>query len=44
MLAMLAASDAKWVPMFLWLIVAFGVDGIDGALARRYDEEKRAAL
>ena len=42
MLAMLAASDAKWSLMFLWLIVAFGVDGIDGALARRYDVNKNA--
>ena len=37
MLAMLAASESKWSLMFLWLIVAFGVDGIDGALARKFD-------
>lgn len=43
MLAMLAASEAKWSLMFLWLIVAFGVDGIDGALARKYDVKKNAA-
>ena len=42
MLAMLAASEAKWRLMFLWLIVAFGVDGIDGALARKYDVKKNA--
>jgi phosphatidylcholine synthase len=36
MLAMLAAVDAKWSLMFLWLVVAFVVDGIDGPLARRY--------
>lgn len=42
MLAMLAASEAKWSLMFLWLIVAFGVDGIDGALARKYDVKKNA--
>ncbi len=36
MLAMLAAVDEKWSLMFLWLVVAFGVDGIDGPLARRY--------
>jgi len=36
MLAMLAAVDEKWALMFLWLVVAFGVDGIDGPLARRY--------
>ena len=42
MLAMLAASESKWSLMFLWLIVAFGVDGIDGALARKYDVKKNA--
>lgn len=36
MLAMLAAVEAKWDLMFLWLVVAFAVDGIDGPLARRY--------
>ena len=36
MLAMLAAVDAKWDLMFLWLVVAFAVDGLDGPLARRY--------
>ena len=35
MLAMLAAADAKWSLMFLWLIVAFFVDGVDGPLARK---------
>lgn len=37
MLAMLAAVDEKWDLMFLWLVVAFFVDGIDGPLARKYD-------
>jgi len=37
MLAMLAAVDGKWSLMFLWLVVAFIVDGIDGPLARKYD-------
>lgn len=37
MLAMLAAVDAKWDLMFIWLVVAFVVDGIDGPLARKYD-------
>ena len=37
MLAMLAAVEEKWGLMFLWLVVAFIVDGIDGPLARRYD-------
>lgn len=36
MLAMLAAVDGKWDLMFLWLVVAFAVDGIDGPLARHY--------
>ncbi|MEQ9675335.1 MAG: phosphatidylcholine synthase, partial [Roseovarius indicus] len=30
MLAMLAAVDEKWDMMFLWLVVAFAVDGVDG--------------
>ena len=33
MLAMLAATEEKWSLMFLWLVVAFAVDGIDGPLA-----------
>ena len=37
MLAMLAAVEGKWSMMFLWLVVALIVDGIDGPLARRYD-------
>lgn len=37
MLAMLAAVEEKWSLMFLWLVVAFIVDGIDGPLARRYE-------
>jgi phosphatidylcholine synthase len=36
MLAMLAAVQENWSLMFLWLVVAFAVDGIDGPLARRY--------
>ncbi len=36
MLAMLAAADSKWDLMFLWLVVALVVDGIDGPLARKY--------
>ncbi|MCU9847351.1 CDP-alcohol phosphatidyltransferase family protein [Defluviimonas sp. WL0024] len=36
MLAMLAAVQGKWSLMFLWLVVAFIVDGIDGPLARHY--------
>ena len=36
MLALLAAAQEQWSIMFLWLVVAFAVDGIDGPLARRY--------
>jgi len=42
MLAMLAAVDEEWGLMFLWLVVAFIVDGIDGPLARRYDVKTNA--
>ena len=37
MFAMLAAVEEKWSLMFLWLVLALIVDGIDGPLARRYD-------
>lgn len=37
MLAMLAAAEAEWSLMFLWLVFAFAVDGVDGPLARKYD-------
>lgn len=43
MLAMLAAVDEEWDMMFLWLVVAFAVDGIDGPLARKYNVKKHAA-
>lgn len=36
MLAMLAAVEGKWDMMFLWLVVALVVDGVDGPLARHY--------
>lgn len=42
MLAMLAAVEGKWALMFLWLVFAFVVDGIDGPLARRYDVKHNA--
>lgn len=42
MLAMLAAVEHEWDLMFLWLVVAFFVDGIDGPLARRYDVKTNA--
>ena len=42
MLAMLAAVEEKWSLMFLWLVVAFIVDGADGPLARRYNVKNNA--
>jgi len=42
MLAMLAAVQSQWDIMFLWLVVAFIVDGIDGPLARRSDVKTHA--
>jgi phosphatidylcholine synthase len=42
MLALLAAVDERWSLMFLWLVVAFAVDGIDGPLARRFDVRTHA--
>ncbi|MCT8160999.1 CDP-alcohol phosphatidyltransferase family protein [Pseudoruegeria sp. SHC-113] len=41
-LAMLAAADGKWSLMFLWLVVALVVDGIDGPLARKFHVKKYA--
>jgi len=43
MLAMLEAVQEDWPMMFLWLVVAFVVDGIDGPLARKYDVKTNAA-
>ena len=43
MLAMLAAVDERWDLMFLWLVGAFFIDGIDGPLARRYDVKRFAS-
>ncbi|MCI5096222.1 MAG: CDP-alcohol phosphatidyltransferase family protein [Rhodobacteraceae bacterium] len=42
MLAMLAAVDEKWSLMFLWLVVAFIVDGFDGPMARKYQVKQYA--
>jgi phosphatidylcholine synthase len=44
MLALLEAASAQWSLMFLWLVVAFIVDGIDGPLARRYEVKTRAPI
>ena len=43
MLAMLAAVEERWDLMFLWLMIAFFVDGIDGPLARKYHVTKYAS-
>ncbi len=42
MLAMLEAIQRDWAMMFVWLIVAFAVDGIDGPLARHFDVKRNA--
>lgn len=42
MLAMLEAINTDWSMMFVWLIVAFAVDGIDGPLARKYNVKTHA--
>ena len=44
MLSMLAAVDGQWDVMFLWLVIAFFVDGIDGPLARKYDVGRNAPV
>ncbi len=41
--AMLAAGNNDWSIMFLWLLGALIVDGIDGPLARHYQVRKYAA-
>ncbi len=42
MLALLEAVQEDWAMMFLWLVVAFAVDGIDGPLARKVDIHENA--
>lgn len=44
MLALLEAAKGDWAMMFLWLVVAFIVDGIDGPLARRYEVKQNAQI
>ena len=44
MLAMLEAVNKDWSMMFVWLIVAFAVDGIDGPLARKYNVKTHAPM
>ncbi len=42
MLAIIAAANSNWETMYLWLVVAFAVDGVDGPLARHYDVQSNA--
>lgn len=42
MLALLEAVKENWAMMFVWLIVAFAVDGIDGPLARKTNVSENA--
>jgi phosphatidylcholine synthase len=42
MLALLAAVNGEWDLMFLWLVVGFFVDGIDGPLSRYFDVKRNA--
>ncbi len=42
LMAMLAAGRWDWPMMFLWLLVALLVDGIDGPLARKVDVRAHA--
>jgi phosphatidylcholine synthase len=44
MLALLAAVQQDWSLMFLWLVVAFFVDGFDGPMARHYDVKSNAPI
>jgi phosphatidylcholine synthase len=43
-LAMLAAVQERWDIMFLWLVVALIVDGVDGPLARLTQVKKHAPI
>ncbi|MEO0381306.1 MAG: CDP-alcohol phosphatidyltransferase family protein [Pseudomonadota bacterium] len=43
MLALLEAVNGDWAMMFVWLMVAFAVDGIDGPLARKTQVTVNAA-
>ena len=42
MLAMLAAVDGKWSLMFVWLLLALVVDGVDASIEIRGPEVTRA--
>ena len=43
MLSLLAAVEGAWSGMFLWLLLALIVDGVDGPLARQWDVTSHAA-
>ena len=43
MFALLAAVETAWSWMFLWLLAALIVDGVDGPLARKYEVTLHAA-
>jgi phosphatidylcholine synthase len=40
LLALIAAVNAQWAVMFVWLGIALGIDGIDGTFARRLQVAK----
>jgi phosphatidylcholine synthase len=42
MFTLLEAVDEDWSGMFLWLVLAFAVDGVDGPLARKFDVHSHA--
>ncbi|QDL91122.1 phosphatidylcholine synthase [Paroceanicella profunda] len=42
LLAMFAAARQDWSLMYIWLVVALAVDGIDGPLARHYEVKSYA--
>ena len=43
MLALMDAAKGDWAMMFVWLMVAFAVDGVDGPLARKTEVKINAA-
>lgn len=42
LLALFSAAQGAWDNMFLWLLAAFIVDGVDGPLARKVDTKTNA--
>ena len=40
LLALIAAVNAQWAVMFVWLGIALGIDGVDGTFARRLQVAK----